>query len=79
MKNLVRAVALALAVTFVLTSIASDAFAATIRSERAAQRIECRHRARQMNFGIHFIKRYRWINECVAGKHIRVRAPAGDL
>jgi len=32
-----------------------------------------------MNFGIHFIKRYRWINECVAGKHIRVRSPAGDL
>lgn len=79
MRNLVCTVALAFAVTFVLTSIASDAFAATTPSERAAQRVECQHRARQMNFGIHFIKRYRWINECVAGKHIRVRSPAGDL
>jgi hypothetical protein len=79
MTNPVCTVALAFAVTFVLTSGASDAFADTTGSERAAQRVECRHRARQMNFGIHVIKRYRWINECVAGKHIRVRAPAGDL
>jgi hypothetical protein len=79
MRNLARTVAPAFAVTFVLISVASDAFAAATRSERAAQRVECRHRARQMNFGIHVIKRYRWINECVAGKHIRVRSPAGDL
>jgi hypothetical protein len=79
MKSPVRAVAAALAVTAVLTSAAGDALAATTRSERAAQRVECRHRARQMNFGIHFVKRYRWINECVAGKHPRVRSPAGDL
>jgi hypothetical protein len=79
MRNLLCTVALAFAVTFVLTSISSDAFAATTRSERAAQRADCQHRARQMEFGIHLIKRYRWINECVAGRHIRVRSPAGDL
>jgi hypothetical protein len=79
MKSPVRAVAVAFALTFVLTAIASDALAATTRSERAAQRAECRHRARQMSFGVHFVRRYRWINECVAGKHPRVRSPAGDL
>ena len=79
MRNLVCTIALAFAVTFVLTSIESDASAATTRSERAAQRVECEHRARQMEFGIHFVKRHRWINECVAGKHIRGRSPAGDL
>jgi hypothetical protein len=68
MKNLIAAAALALATTFVLTSVSSDAFAVTNR-EIAEQRAHCKHRAAMMKFGVHFIKRYRWIKECVAGKH----------
>jgi hypothetical protein len=44
-----------------------DALAANKRSAYTAKKEVCKQRASRMNFGIHFIKRDRWIKECIAG------------
>jgi hypothetical protein len=68
MKNLMCIVAVAVATTFGVVSIApTDAFAAAKRSAYAAKKSACKERASRMKFGIHFVKRNRWIKECIAG------------
>jgi len=32
------------------------------------KKAECKERAKAMNFGVHFIKKNRWVKDCVAGK-----------
>jgi len=68
MKKLMCSLAFAVAASFAVTAIAPpDALAATKRSAYAAKKEACKQRASRMNFGIHFIKRDRWIKECIAG------------
>ena len=60
--------AVAVAATFALVSIApTDAFAVTKRSAYAAKEAACKERASRMKFGIHFVKRNRWVKECIVG------------
>ena len=33
------------------------------------KKAECKERAKGMNFGVHLIKKNRWVKDCVAGKH----------
>jgi len=69
MRNLACILAVAVATSFAIVSIPMDASAAPKRSEYAQKKAECERRAKQMKFGIHFIKRNRWVKECIAGKH----------
>jgi hypothetical protein len=34
-----------------------------------AKKADCQARAKTMNFGVHFIKKNRWVNDCIAGRH----------
>jgi hypothetical protein len=68
MKNLTCSLIVAVAAAFAVVSIApSDALAAGKRSAYAAKKQACKERASHKNFGIHFIKRNRWVKECIAG------------
>ena len=55
--------ALALA-SFVGMSAASAATGDTYKAKKA----ECKKRADTMSFGVHLIKKNRWVKDCIAGK-----------
>jgi hypothetical protein len=68
MKKLMCSLAFAVAASFAVTAmVPPDALAATKRSAYAAKKEACKQRASRMNFGIHLIKRNRWIKDCIAG------------
>jgi hypothetical protein len=60
--------AIALAGTVGVTALTMDASAAP-RSAYAAKKAECKERASHMKFGMHVIKKNRWINNCIASTH----------
>jgi hypothetical protein len=43
------------------------AFAAKADSAYAQKKAECQRDAKARNFGVHFIKRNRWVKNCIAG------------
>ena len=55
--------ALALA-SFVGVSAAPAATGDTYKVKKA----DCKKRANTMNFGVHLIKKNRWVKDCIAGK-----------
>ena len=61
LTTLVTALAL---VSFVGVSAAPAAQGDTYKAKKA----ECKKRADGMNFGIHMIKKNRWVKDCIAGK-----------
>jgi hypothetical protein len=64
MRSITLAATLALATAFAATTT----FAAsgdTYKAKKAA----CQDRAKSMNFGVHLIKKNRWVKDCIAGKH----------
>jgi hypothetical protein len=68
MKKLTCSLVLVMATAVGVSAIyPADALAATKRSAYAAKKEACKQRASHKNFGIHFIKRDRWIKECIAG------------
>jgi hypothetical protein len=58
----IAAVALA---SFVGVAAAPAATGDTYKVKKA----ECKKRASTMHFGVHLIKKNRWVNDCIAGKH----------
>jgi len=56
-------VAIALAVAFAgpVSAAPGDAY--------KTKKAECKARAKTMNFGVHWIKRNRWVDDCIAGRH----------
>jgi hypothetical protein len=65
MRRLTTLVA-ALALTALAgATIASAAPGDTYKMRKAA----CQDRAKAMDFGIHLIKKNRWVKDCIAGKH----------
>ena len=58
------AIALALAAAVGATT-ASAASGDAYKAKKAA----CQDRAKGMDFGIHLIKKNRWVKDCIAGKH----------
>ena len=52
-------------VSFIGVSAAPAAPGDTYKVKKA----ECKKRADTMNFGIHLIKKNRWVKDCIAGKH----------
>jgi hypothetical protein len=68
MKRVMCTMAVVLAATLASVSVAPvDAFAASRHSAYDAKKAACKERASRKNFGIHLIKRNRWIKECIAG------------
>jgi hypothetical protein len=64
MRGIAVAVAIALT-TFVGATAVSAAQGDTYKVKKAA----CQERAKSMNFGVHLIKKNRWVKDCVAGKY----------
>jgi hypothetical protein len=58
------AAALALA-TFVGVGAAPAAQGDTYKIKKA----ECKKQADGMKFGVHWVKKNRWVKDCIAGKH----------
>lgn len=56
-----------LAAAIALAAAASAALAASDAPSKTRLE-ECEHRAKAMKFGIHFIRRDRWIRACLRGK-----------
>jgi hypothetical protein len=70
MKSLI-AIAIVAAVTFPSAALAvgTSTDFSSAKSAYAAKKAECKERAKSKNFGIHWIKRNRWIKDCIAGAH----------
>jgi|GEM_PF-2376042 len=64
-------IALAFAVAFPSAAIAAGTSTdfSSARSAYATKKAECKQRAKAKHFGIHWIKRNRWIKDCIAGGH----------
>ena len=65
MRSFTTLVAALALVSFVGVSAAPAAQGETYKVKKA----ECKKRADTMNFGVHFIKKNRWVKDCIAGKH----------
>lgn len=63
-----RTITMIATVAFALAAGVVHAPAATGDTYKA-KKAECQNRAKTMNFGIHLIKKNRWVKDCVAGKH----------
>ena len=70
MKTTVIALALAAAVAFPSAAVAaaSTDFSGA-KSAYATKKAECKAKAKAKRFGVHWIKRNRWIKDCIAGAH----------
>ena len=61
--------------TAVIAAITLAAFVGTTAAPAApgdsykVKKAECKKRADMMKFGVHFIKKNRWVKDCIAGKH----------
>ena len=62
LTTVIAAVALA---SFVGVAAAPAATGDTYKVKKA----ECKKRAGEMKFGVHLIKKNRWVKDCIAGKH----------
>jgi hypothetical protein len=59
--SMAAAVALALAAAGPVSAAPGDTY--------KAKKAECKARASKMDFGVHLIKKNRWVNDCIAGRH----------
>ena len=64
MRQLTTLIAALALVSFVGVTAAPAAPGDTYKVKKA----ECKKRADTMNFGIHLIKKNRWVKDCIAGK-----------
>jgi outer membrane lipoprotein SlyB len=64
MRQLTTIVAALAFVAFVGVGTASAATGDTYKVKKA----ECKKRADTMSFGVHLIKKNRWVKDCIAGK-----------
>jgi hypothetical protein len=68
MKSFFKVAAVAMTAAVGSAAIPTDVSAAT-RSAYAMKKAECKDKAARMHFGVHLIKRNRWIKDCIAGAH----------
>jgi hypothetical protein len=71
MKTTVIALALVAALAFPSATVeaATSTDFSAAKSAYAAKKAECKQKAKAKHFGIHWIKRNRWIRDCIAGAH----------
>ena len=65
MRHITTVAAALILVAFLGAPGASAAPGDTYKAKKAA----CQNRAKSMNFGVHLIKKNRWVKDCIAGKH----------
>jgi hypothetical protein len=63
-----RSTTLAATVALATVLAATTSFAATGDTYKA-KKAACQDRAKTMDFGVHLIKKNRWVKDCIAGKH----------
>jgi len=63
-----RGIAIAAAIALT-TFVGATAVSAAQGDTYKAKKVACQERAKSMNFGIHLIKKNRWVKDCIAGKH----------
>jgi hypothetical protein len=69
MKSLI-AIAVIAAMTLPSAALAATSTEfSSAKSAYATKKAECKERAKSKRFGIHWIKRNRWIKDCIAGAH----------
>ena len=59
--SMAAAIAVAVAVAGPVSAAPGDSY--------KVKKAECQARAKRMNFGVHFIKKSRWVDDCIAGRH----------
>ena len=60
------------AVIMAITVVTGSAFGTASAAPGDAykgKKVACEARAKTMKFGIHFVKKNRWVKDCIAGKH----------
>jgi hypothetical protein len=57
------------AVLLVAVSLGTSAAPAAQGDTYKAKKAACKEQAKSMNFGVHFVKKNRWVKDCIAGKH----------
>jgi hypothetical protein len=67
-KNMSKVFSIAAAIMLAASLGAGPAFAASGDTYKAKKQA-CEQRAKTMNFGVHFIKKNRWVKDCIAGRH----------
>ena len=65
MRHLTAVVAAVALTAFVGATVSSAAPSDAYQVKKA----ECKAKADKMKFGVHFIKKNRWVKDCIAGKH----------
>jgi hypothetical protein len=63
--RIIMSLAAAATLTLAIAAPASAATGDTYKAKKAA----CEDRAKSMDFGVHFIKKNRWVKDCIAGRH----------
>jgi hypothetical protein len=58
-----------MATAVALAVVAAGPVSAAPGDTYKAKKAECQARAKRMDFGVHFIKKNRWVNDCIAGRH----------
>ena len=69
MKPAIIALALAIALPSGAFAAGTSTDFSSARSAYATKKAECKQRAKAKHFGIHWIKRNRWVKDCIAGAH----------
>ena len=57
------------AILLLAVSLGAPAALATQGDTYKAKKAACKDRAKSMNFGVHFVKKNRWVKDCIAGKN----------
>jgi len=65
MRAIISIAAAAALMAYVGAGAAAAAPGDTYKAKKAA----CQERAKGMSFGVHLIKKNRWVKDCIAGKH----------
>ena len=63
--RIIMSMAVAIALSVPAAGAASAAPGDTYKTKKA----ECQARAKKMSFGVHLIKKNRWVNDCIAGRN----------
>jgi hypothetical protein len=66
-KLTTRLAAIALIAAFGTTAVSFEASAA--RRPYDIKKADCKKRANAMKFGVHLVKKNRWVKDCIAGAH----------
>jgi hypothetical protein len=67
MKQTIAAFGIAMALAMAAGSTTVSAAPGDAYKHRKAA---CQERAKTMNFGVHLVKKNRWMKDCIAGKHV---------